>query len=151
MPDISIKKLAKEIFVRNKQSEFTRLNHKITGFPAVPQVAVFFIEETADGFRLYGKKCNMQDGRLEAGIKRYPDNHCIVWRDIQDEYTVWLKKRYLDIPRGSVSFDANDIINSVFVVILPAKYRDNRQLIDLVLGTYNLPAEKVILRYEELY
>ncbi len=151
MPDISIKQLAKEIFVRNKQSEFTRLNQKITGFAAVPQVAVFFVEETAEGFKLYGKKCNMQDGKLEDGTKRYPDNHCIIWRDVQDENPAWLKKRYLDIRRGCILFDANDIINPVFVVILPAKYRDNRHLIDLVLNTYNLPAEKVILRYEELY
>lgn len=151
MPDISIKRLAKEIFVRNKQSEFTRLNQKITGFAAVPQVAVFFVEETAEGFKIYGKKCNMQDGRLENGIKLYPDNHCIIWRDVQDENPAWLKKRSLDIPRGCILFDATSITNPHFVMILPVKYRGNQELIDLICSHHNLPAGKVIIRFEELY
>ncbi len=151
MPDISIKQLAKEIFVRNKQSELTRLNLQRTGVSAVPQVAVFFIEETAEGFKLHGKSCNLQDGRLQDGIKSYPDNHCLIWRDVQDENLAWAKKKYLDVPRGSVLFDANNIVKPMFIVTLPLKYRDNQQLIDLVLSTYHIPAERAVYRFEELY
>ena len=143
MSEISIRQLAKEIFIRNKESECTRLNLKATGVASIPQVGLFFIEELQTGeFRIYGKTCNLRDGKLLDGVKFYPDSPCSIWRDIQDENSAWAKKKYLEIPRGSVIFDANNIIEPVFIITLPLKYREKQLLINQIAEEYHLPAGK---------
>lgn len=152
MFDEQIRKYAKEIFIRNKQSEFTRLNLQSKGVAAIPQVGLFFIDELPeDGFKLYGKSCNLRDGELNEGIKSYPGNHCDIWKDMRDENPMWVKTKFLDVPRGRVVFDANNIRHPKFVVTLPVKYKDNQHLILTVLERYSLPAGRVRYLYEELY
>ncbi len=152
MLDEQIRKHAKEIFIRNKESEFTRLNLQSKGVAAVPQVGLFFVEILSDGgFKLYGKSCNLRDGKLCQGIKAYPDNHCGIWRDVQDENLQWRKTKYLDVPRGRLIFDANNIVKPMFIVTLPPGFKDNQHVIAAVLEKYCLPAEHVRFKFEELY
>jgi len=109
LSEVSIRQLAKEIFIRNKESECTRLNLEATRVANIPQVGLFFIEELQNGkFRIYGKNCDLRDGNLLNGVKFYPDSPCSIWRDIQEENPIWSKTKYLDVPRGCVVFDANN-------------------------------------------
>lgn len=150
--DEQVRTLAKEIFIRNKESQFARENTLAWKEPAVPQVGLFFIQVLPDkGFKLYTKKCNLREGELKEGIKAYPTNHCTVWRDIQEENLLWMRTKYLDIPRGSVAFDANNIKKPFFIVTLPPRFKTNKALKDLVLDKFSLPEKHVKFRYEQLY
>jgi len=150
--DERVRTLAKEIFIRNKESQFTRENKIAWKEPAIPQVGLFFVDVVADkSFKLYCKSCDLSKGELKNGIKSYPFNHCTIWRDIQEENLLWMRTKYLDIPRGSVIFNANNIKNPVFIVTLPPQFKSNQALKGLVLDKFSLPAKHVKFRFENLY
>lgn len=149
---LSASELSRELFVRNKESEYTALNKEILKIAKAPQLGVFWIDEKNNTFELYGKSCSLRDGEVLGNVRVNPENHSQIWGEIQKQNKTWVGKQYMSIPRGRISYiTTEDIDKPYFLIYLPDIYKDNESLKNTVCNEYGIPKTCAVFDFEDIH
>lgn len=89
--------------------------------------------------------CILEDAIDRSSIKTNQSTHQIKWAEFKFYKNEWKDKTYAQVPRGRVVYSTKD---GKFLVFLPPEAKNNKELLDKIKDTFNIPDGKAEFVFE---